>query len=108
VPSSNLCKRIACAAPACGILRQNAALNKIIDIAQRRVLREFGEHGPFGGGELAFKPIEYSIDDSALPIIRGCAGMYLPKARLREQGRQYRLGATESGPDNRETIPAKT
>jgi hypothetical protein len=47
VPSSNLCKRIACAAPACGTLRQNAALNKIFDIAQRRVLRAFGEHGPF-------------------------------------------------------------
>lgn len=63
VPSSNLCKRIACAAPAYGILRQNATLNNIVNIAQRRVLRAFGKHGPFGGGELTFKPIEQPTDD---------------------------------------------
>ena len=43
--------------------------DQVLDIARGRVLRAFGELGPFGRGQLAFKAVEQPVDYVPLPLV---------------------------------------
>ena len=64
------------------ILLQDTFANQILDVTQGRVLRAFGELGPFRRGQLAFEAIQQLIDDLALPFIEASACMLVPEPRL--------------------------
>ena len=89
-------ERIIGAAAARRFFCEDPSLNKIVDVPERGVLRALGKLRPFGRGEMTRKTIEQPVDHGALAAIEGLAGVYLPKARLFENGCEYGLGAAKS------------
>lgn len=71
-PGSGEDQRIACAAPAGGISCNYTAADKIIDVAQGRILGTLRERCPFRGCEFAFKAIEQPIDHHELAVVERC------------------------------------
>lgn len=71
-------KRIACAAPAGRVFLQNAPFHQVFDVAQRRILRTFGELRPFRGCQLAFEAVQKLIENLALPVIEGRGPLPFP------------------------------
>ena len=61
---------------------QNAALNQIIDIAERGIWRAFLDDRPFGRGQLALESVQQPIDHVALTVVELVGGMPLPKLGL--------------------------
>src|SRR5436190_22931152 len=61
-PLRKLSQRVTCASTALGIPHKHAVLNKLLDVAQRCVVRAFGQCRPFGTREFALKAIEHPVD----------------------------------------------
>jgi len=70
------------APPPARLLHQNPTLHQVVDISKGRILRAFGEFGPFGRGQFAFETIEKPIEDQPLPLVEWILGMRLPEAGL--------------------------
>jgi hypothetical protein len=52
------CQSITRASPSSRLFHQNTTFHQIVDISQGRILRAFGELGPFGRSQLTFKIVE--------------------------------------------------
>ena len=79
---------ITCAAPASRLFHQNTTLHQIINIPQGGILRTFGQFGPFGRSQLAFKTVEQPVDDGSLAFIEWLVGMSLPEMGFMEDAGQ--------------------
>ena len=94
---------ITCAATAPRLFHQNTALHQIINIPQGGILRAFGQFGPFGRGQLAFKTVEQPVDDGSLAFIEWLVGMSLPEMGLMEDAGQEMFravnGAIKTSPE---------
>jgi hypothetical protein len=55
---SRRCQSITRASPSSRLFHQNTTFHHIVNISQGRILRAFGELGPFGRCQLAFKIVE--------------------------------------------------
>ena len=63
---------------------QNTTFHQIVNISQGLILRAFGELGPFGRSQLAFKIVEQPVDDRPLSFIERLLGMSIPEMGLQE------------------------
>ena len=79
---------ITCAATASRLFHQNTALHQIINVPQGGILRAFGQFGPFGRSQLAFKTVEQPVDDGSLAFIEWLLGLRLPEMGLMEDAGQ--------------------
>jgi hypothetical protein len=76
---------IAWAATASRLFHQDTTLHQIVNVPQGGILRAFGQFGPFGRSQLAFKTVEQPVDDGSLAFIEWLVGMSLPEMALMEQ-----------------------
>ena len=79
---------VTCAATASRLFHQNTTLHQIINVPQGGILRAFGQFGPFGRSQLAFKTVEQPVDDGSLAFIEWLVGMSLPEMGLMEDAGQ--------------------
>src|ERR1035438_8079370 len=86
-------KGIAGTAASCRIADQNAAPDKTQDVAERGILRAFGEFGPFRGSEVALEAVKQTVEYKTLPLVDrgGCNGF--PEARFGKHGGERGLSA---------------
>lgn len=84
-----------CCAPA-GVFAQRAAFDQIEDVAVGRILRAFGELGPFGCREFALEAVEQSIEHFDLAFVERLFGEGLPELRFCVDRAERFLGSVYS------------
>jgi hypothetical protein len=92
-------QRIACAAAAARVFRQDAFGHEIVYVAQSRILRTLCKLRPFRRGEFAFETLEKTLDYRSLAIVEFLVGMLLAEACLPEDRGKDRIGAIEGAVD---------
>ena len=85
-------KRVARAPPTSRISCEDAAPDKIADIAERGVLRALGKLCPFGRCELALEPVRQPFNHRALPRVERRIRVLLPEPRFRQHSAEDLIG----------------
>lgn len=63
-------------------LSQNSLIHQVLNIAERRIRRAFGDFSPLRGVEFAFKPVEQFIDQQALAFVEHGGPVLFPEGSL--------------------------
>jgi hypothetical protein len=63
-------------------------IHQVVYIPKGGILRAFGQLGPFGRSQLAFKTVEQPVDEDSLAFIKRPVGMGLPETGLVEDAGQ--------------------
>ena len=81
-PVPSFCEGISGAAATGGFLREDAASDQVVQVAQRGVRRCLGEGRPLGVGELPVKSVEQEVQHLPLSFLELLPRLRLPETRL--------------------------